>query len=143
MRADCFFERSHFLIILTSFLYYLFLQIPAEQQNCTPSTWDIFKSRLVNYFVSFNFCIFSLLIIKTMRESLSLASMYKKIQSLEQKQILKYELKLENNGERLLTLLLRSQERIVNGLKFQSFSLFKKDFLCSIEISSMMRCLML
>ena len=50
-----------------------------------------------------------------MRESLSLASIYKKIQSLEQKQILKYELKLENNGERLLTLLLRSQERIVNG----------------------------
>ena len=79
-----------------------------------------------------------------MRESLSLASMYKKIQSLEQKQILKYELKLENNGERLLTLLLRSQERIVNGLEFQSlfpiqkgFSLFKR------EISSMMRCLML
>ena len=29
-----------------------------------------------------------------MRESLSLASMYKKIQSLEQKQILKYELKI-------------------------------------------------
>ena len=69
-----------------------------------------------------------------MRESLSLASIYKKIQSLEQKQILKYELKLENNGERLLTLLLRSQERIVNGLEFQSlfpiqkgFSLFNRD----------------
>ena len=43
MRADCFFERSHFLITLTSSLYYLFLQIPAEQQNCTSSTWDIFK----------------------------------------------------------------------------------------------------
>ena len=26
MRADCFFERSHFLITLTSSLYYLFLQ---------------------------------------------------------------------------------------------------------------------
>ena len=38
-----------------------------------------------------------------MRESLSLASIYKKFQSLEQKQILKYELKLENNEERLLT----------------------------------------
>ena len=78
-----------------------------------------------------------------MRESLSLASMYKKIQSLEQKQILKYELKLENNGERLLTLLLRSQDRIVSGPEFQSFSLFKKDFLCSIEMSSIMRCLVL
>ena len=32
-----------------------------------------------------------------MRESLSLASIYKKFQSLEQKQILKFELKLENN----------------------------------------------
>ena len=38
-----------------------------------------------------------------MRESLSLASIYKIIQSLEQKQILKYELKLENNEVRLLT----------------------------------------
>ena len=38
-----------------------------------------------------------------MRESLSIASIYKKIQSLEQKQILKYELKLENNEVRLLT----------------------------------------
>ena len=38
-----------------------------------------------------------------MRESLSLASIYKKFQSLEQKQILKYELKLENNEVRLLT----------------------------------------
>ena len=38
-----------------------------------------------------------------MRESLYLASIYKKFQSLEQKQILNYELKLENNGERLLT----------------------------------------
>ena len=45
--------------------YYLFLQIPAEQQNCTSSTWDIFKSQLVRVFVSFNFCIFLLLIIKT------------------------------------------------------------------------------
>ena len=69
-----------------------------------------------------------------MRESLSLASIYKKFQSLEQKQILKYELKLENNGERLLTLLLSSQERIVNGQEFQSlfpiqkgFSLFNRD----------------
>ena len=44
MRADCSFERSHFLITLTSSLYYLFLQIPAEQQNCTSSTWNIFKS---------------------------------------------------------------------------------------------------
>ena len=65
MRADCFFERSHFLITLTSSLYYLFLQIPAEQQNCTSSTWDIFKSQLVILSVSFNFCIFLLLIIKT------------------------------------------------------------------------------
>ena len=71
-----------------------------------------------------------------MRESLSLASTYKKFQSLEQKQILKYELKLENNGERLLTLLLRSQETIVNGQEFQSlfpiqkgFSLFNRDVL--------------
>ena len=71
-----------------------------------------------------------------MRESLYLASIYKKFQSLEQKQILNYELKLENNGERLLTLLLRSQERIVNGLEFQSlfpiqkgFSLFNRDIL--------------
>ena len=71
-----------------------------------------------------------------MRESLSLASIYKKFQSLEQKQILKYELKLENNGERLLTLLLSSQDRIVNGLEFQSlfpiqkgFSLFNRDVL--------------
>ena len=38
-----------------------------------------------------------------MRESLSLASVYKKFQSLEQKHILKYELKLENNEVRLLT----------------------------------------
>ena len=65
MRADCFFERSHFLITLTSSLYYLFLQIPAEQQNCSSSTWDIFKSQSVTLFVSFNFCIFLLLIIKT------------------------------------------------------------------------------
>ena len=65
MRADCFFERSHFLITLTSSLYYLFLQIPAEQQNCSSSTWDIFKSQSVKLFVSFNFCIFLLLIIKT------------------------------------------------------------------------------
>ena len=71
-----------------------------------------------------------------MRESLSLASIYKKFQSLEQKQILKYELKLENNGERLLTLLLSSQERMVNGQEFQSlfpiqkgFSLFNRDVL--------------
>ena len=63
--ADCFFERLHFLITLTSFLYYLFLQTPAEQQNCTSSTWDIFKSQSVRWFVSFNFCIFLLLIIKT------------------------------------------------------------------------------
>ena len=42
-----------------------------------------------------------------------------------------------------LTLLLRSQERIVNGLEFQSLFPFKKNFLCSIEMSSMMRCLML
>ena len=35
-----------------------------------------------------------------MRESLSLASIYKKFQSLEQKQILKFE--LENNEVRLL-----------------------------------------
>ena len=65
MRAECFFERSHFLITLTSFLYYLFLQRPAEQQNCSSSTWDIFKSQSVILFVSFNFCIFLLLIIKT------------------------------------------------------------------------------
>ena len=65
MRADCFFERSHFLITLTSSLYYLFLQIPAEQQNCTSSTWDIFKPQSVTIFVSFNFCIFLLLIMKT------------------------------------------------------------------------------
>ena len=65
MRADCFFERSYFLITLTSSLYNLFLQIPAEQQNCTSSTWNIFKSRLVTLFVSFNFCIFLLLIMKT------------------------------------------------------------------------------
>ena len=65
MRADCFIERSHFLITLTSSLYYLFLQIPAEQQNCSSSTWDIFKSQSVKLFVSFNFCIFLLLIIKT------------------------------------------------------------------------------
>ena len=65
MRADCSFERSHFLITLTSSLYYLFLQIPAEQQNCTSSTWDIFKSQWVILFVSFNFCIFLLLIMKT------------------------------------------------------------------------------
>ena len=71
-----------------------------------------------------------------MRESLSLASIYKKFQSLEQKQILKYELKLENKGERLLTLWLSSQERIVNGQEFQSlfsiqkgFSLFNRDVL--------------
>ena len=64
MRADCFFERSHFLITLTSSLYYLFLQIPAEQQNCSSSTWDIFKSQFI-WFVSFNFQIFLLLIIKT------------------------------------------------------------------------------
>ena len=71
-----------------------------------------------------------------MRKSLSLASIYKKFQILEQKQILKYELKLENNGERLLTLLLSSQERIVNGQEFQSlfpiqkgFSLFNRDVL--------------
>ena len=71
-----------------------------------------------------------------MRQSLSLASIYKKFQSLEQKQILKYNLKLEHNGERLLTLLLRSQERIVNGQEFQSlfpiqkgFSLFNRDVL--------------
>ena len=38
-----------------------------------------------------------------MRESLYLASVYKKFQGLEQKQILNYELKLETNGERLLT----------------------------------------
>ena len=63
-----------------------------------------------------------------MRESLSLASIYKKIQSLEQKQILKYELKLENNEVRLLTLLLRSQERIVNGLEFQSLFPIQKGF---------------
>ena len=65
MRADCFFERSHFLITLTSSLYYLFLQTPAEQQDCSSSTWDIFKSQTVKFFVSFNFCIFLLLIIKT------------------------------------------------------------------------------
>ena len=65
MRADCFFERLHFLITLTSSLYYLFLQIPAEQQNCSSSTWDIFKSQSVISFVSFNFQIFLLLIIKT------------------------------------------------------------------------------
>ena len=41
------------------------LQIPAEQQNCSSSTWDIFKSQSVTLFVSFNFCIFLLLIIKT------------------------------------------------------------------------------
>ena len=38
-----------------------------------------------------------------MRESLSLASIYKKFQSLEQKQILKFEFKIGNNEERLLT----------------------------------------
>ena len=65
MRADCFFERSHFLITLTSSLYYLFLQIPAEEQNCRSSTWGIFKSQIVILFVSFNFYIFLLLIIKT------------------------------------------------------------------------------
>ena len=64
-RADCFFERSHFLITLTTSLYYLFLQKPAEQQNCTSSIWDIFKSQLGTVFVSFNFCIFLSLIIKT------------------------------------------------------------------------------
>ena len=37
-----------------------------------------------------------------MRESLSLASICKKFQSLEQKQILKFELKLENNEVRLI-----------------------------------------
>ena len=36
-----------------------------------------------------------------MTESLSLASIYKTFQSLEQKQILKFELKLENNEVRL------------------------------------------
>ena len=36
-----------------------------------------------------------------MRQSLSLASISKKFQSLEQKQILKFELKLENNEVRL------------------------------------------
>ena len=36
-----------------------------------------------------------------MRESLSLASIYKIFQSLEQKQILKFQLKLENNQVRL------------------------------------------
>ena len=65
IRADCFFERSHFLITLTSSLYYLFLQTPAEQQNCSSSTWDIFKSQSVKLFVSFNFCMFLLLIVKT------------------------------------------------------------------------------
>ena len=65
MRAECIYERLHFHITLTSSLYYLFLQIPAEQQNCTSSTWDIFKSQSVRLFVSFNFCIFLLLIIKT------------------------------------------------------------------------------
>ena len=65
IREDCFFERSHFLITLTSSLYYLFLQRPGEQQNWTSSTWDIFKSQFVTWFVSFNFCIFLLLIIKT------------------------------------------------------------------------------
>ena len=64
-----------------------------------------------------------------MRESLSLASIYKKIQSLEQKQILKYELKLENNEVRLLTKFdLRSQERIVNGQEFQSLFPIQKGF---------------
>ena len=58
IRIDCFFERSHILITLTSSLYYLFLQTAAEQQNCTSSTWDIFKSQFVTFFVSFNFCIF-------------------------------------------------------------------------------------
>ena len=107
MLAECFFERLHFLITLTSSLYYLFLQIPAEQQNCRSSTWDIFKSQSVTLFVSFNFCLFLLLTIKTKtlhnhheRESLSLASIYKKFQSLEKKQILKFE--LENNEVRLL-----------------------------------------
>ena len=38
-----------------------------------------------------------------MRESLSLASIYKKFQSLEQEQILKCVLKIGNNEERLLT----------------------------------------
>ena len=73
-----------------------------------------------------------------MRESLSLASIYKKFQSLEQEQILKYVLKIENNEERLLTnfVVIRSQEKIVNGLEFQSlfpiqkgFSLFNRDVL--------------
>ena len=61
-----------------------------------------------------------------MRESLSLASICKKIQSLEQKLILKFELKLENNEVR--TLLLRSQERIVNSLEFQSLFPIQKGF---------------
>ena len=75
-----------------------------------------------------------------MRESLSLASIYKKIQSLEQKQILKYELKLENNEVRLLTKFdLRSQERIVNGQEFQSLFPIQKGF----SFFSMMRCLMM
>ena len=102
IREDCFFERSHFSITLTSSLYYLFLQRPGEQQNCTSSTWDIFKSQFVTWFVSFNFCIFLLLkqFTTIMRES-SLASIYKKFQSLEQKQISKFGLKLENNEVRL------------------------------------------
>ena len=68
----------------------------------------LFAWRQFTLFVSFNFCIFLLLIIKLkhfttiMREALSLPSIYKKFQSLEQKKILKFELKLENNEVRLL-----------------------------------------
>ena len=75
-QMDCFYRatgagcsyawtRSHFLFLITSSLYYLFLQVSREQQNWTSSTWDIFKSLLFKLFVSSNFCIFLLLIIKT------------------------------------------------------------------------------
>ena len=45
-RAECSYAwtQSHFLFPLTSSLYYLFLQVPPEQQNWTSSIWDIFKS---------------------------------------------------------------------------------------------------
>ena len=122
-RAECSYAgtRSRILLLLTSSLYYLFLQVPRIQQNWTSSTRDIFKSLWVIFFVSSNFCIFLLLIIKT-------TTLYKvynpKLRANLKQIIFKIPFKKYiyiNSKIRLRNFVVTwSQERIVNGLEFQS-----------------------
>ena len=135
-RAGCSYAwtRSHFLFLITSSLYYLFLQVSREQQNWASSNWDIFKSLLFKLFVSSNFCIFLLLIIKTT----TLYKVYNPKLRANLKQInfkirVKYiyiysEIRLRN------FVVTWSQERDCKGPGVSVPFSYKECFLCEIEM---------